>query len=857
MWLAPRAITAAALLALAPRGCRGAALGARLPTNPFCAYESNVDVIRADLFCVNGVIDSVAAFFGKPGGSCGSFAPNPDCDLASFPAYAEATCLGQRNCTLTSQNAQDPCFGSLKAIAATAHCSEGPGGYAPATSPGVGAGYYMLQPVINGAVQPFGLRHCTGIASFDTNPDGGDFLWRVTEGEDDDRAGISLQPNNYYFDALGWLGNPPVDPNAATNLTLGIVSASGVGGLKVPLADMSWWLIEGLDGSGLGFSLRTHSTSSAASGFVLSVTDCTTCPFCYKAAPFHLGDAILAPAGAAVAGNGSVLSQTFAFVPVAAQLGAGAPWSTDHANAQNTGNNEGDGPGETYSTCRQQMLKTDPLAAGAPRFLSSGVTSVQDSWWLGGSSDDSLWLLEDLAVAQQDDAAWQTFRLNLTQLMNVSVPATPYGVVGAPAATADVTGASYRVYVASANGYVACLDMMRCYSGATPGGFWRAGEEGAAGPAPAASARQRAGAKGVPGGVRGTPAPPPDPSAGSAELGSFSVSASGSSSASSASNAAQWVSYSNVNAVQNHWPPSYPYYINSTTQTWPECQALCWANHTASGGEPNGCVVWTWHDANNLAYSYQCWFKMTSGFVAAYEADHVTGFLSTGSAGDGCVVWARPISTPASSPGGALRPSYSSVRLAGASGEVLLVSETDADLDTGGVLHGISAANGSELFFYPALVKGSSVGLKGIVPATLAQSPSIALLAFGTRVVALDLAACVLAGPAAPCTSEIASYDSSGEPGGADSFVSSPVVRSDGSALYLHSSTGTLRKLSIAATAGRPTGFATQWACRYSRANLSICVPPTETTLRRRPGGARGAWEGELEEVRTAEYGGA
>ena len=177
---------------------------------------------------------------------------------------------------------------------------------------------------------------------------------------------------------------------------------------------------------------------------------------------------------------------------------------------------------------------------------------------------------EDLAVAQQDDAAWQTFRLNLTQLMNVSVPATPYGVVGAPAATADVTGASYRVYVASANGYVACLDMMRCYSGATPGGFWQAGEEGAAGPAPAASARQRAGAKGVPGGVRGTPAPPPDPSAGSAELGSFSVSASGSSSASSASNAAQWVSYSNVNAVQNHWPPSYPYYINSTTQTWPE-----------------------------------------------------------------------------------------------------------------------------------------------------------------------------------------------------------------------------------------------------------------------------------------------
>ena len=394
------ATAASILLALAPRGS-GALGAARIPTNPFCAYESNVDVIRADLVCVNGVIDSVVALFGRPSGACPSFAPNPQCDLAGFGAYAEAACLGQRNCTLTSRQDQDPCFGALKAIAAVAHCSEGPGGYAPASTPSVGATYYMLQPVINGSVQPFGLRHCTGIASFDANPDGGDFEWRVTEGQDDDIVGISLQPNNYFFDSLGWLGQPPVDSYAATNLTLGIVSASGVGGLRVPLPDMSWWLVEGLDNSGLGFSLKTHSKSSAVGGFVLTVTDCTFCPFCYKGAAFHLGDAVLAPAGATVAGNGTVLSQTFAFVPIAQKLGAGAPWSTDHANAQNTGNNQGDGPGETYSTCRQQMLKTDPLAAAAPRFLSSGVTSVQDSWWLGGSSDDSLWLLEDLAVAQQ------------------------------------------------------------------------------------------------------------------------------------------------------------------------------------------------------------------------------------------------------------------------------------------------------------------------------------------------------------------------------------------------------------------------------------------------------------------------
>jgi len=158
--LSPRAsrasfsAAAALLLALASLSGGAALSDARLPTNPFCVYESNVDVIRADLVCVNGAIDSVTAFYGKPGGACPSFT-------------------------------------------AVAHCSDSPGGYAPATSPSVGAGYYMLQPVINGAVQPFGLRHCTGIASFDADPNGGDFLWRVTEGEDDDRAGISLQPNNY------------------------------------------------------------------------------------------------------------------------------------------------------------------------------------------------------------------------------------------------------------------------------------------------------------------------------------------------------------------------------------------------------------------------------------------------------------------------------------------------------------------------------------------------------------------------------------------------------------------------------------------------------------------------------------
>ena len=874
--LALATLAAASAPPAAPAPPPPAALAAQLPTNPFCAFRYEVNVVRVNLACVNGVIDAVSAFFGTPTGACPSFAADPRCDLASFGAYAQAACLGQRNCSLVSRVDEDPCLGTEKAIAAVAHCSEAPGGYSPPASPAVGAGYYMLQPIINGSVQPVGLRHCTGIASFDRNPAGGDFEWKLTEAADDDRAGVSLQPNNYFFDSLGWLQSPPVDSHAATNVTLGIVSPSGIGGFRVPLADMSWWLVDGLDGSGLGFSLTTLSRNSAVAGYALSVTDCVKCPFCGPGESYHVGDAVLAPPGALTAGNGTVLTQTFSFVRVAdAALGAGAPWATEHANAQNSGNNQGDGPGETYSTCRQQMLKTDPLAAGAPRFLSSGVTSIQDSWWLGGSSEDSLWLLEDLAVARQDDAAWQTFRLNLTAVLNVSDggPATPYGIVGAPAATADVAGASYSIYVASGNGFVAALDMLRCFSGATPA--FR-GAHAAAGYAVAEA--EAAGAAAMPAGAAwlgAFSAPATSAARGArAAAGANSLAHTAASSAgwvpgahataaraatAAATNAGQWVSYSNVNAVQNQWPPSYPFFINGTTQTWPECQALCWANNTASGGEPNGCVVWTWHDEKNLEYSYQCWFKMTSGFEAHYQADHVTGFLSTGTAGPDCVTWSRPISTAASSPGGALRPSYSSARLASAGGAILLVSETDAELDTGGVLHGISAANGSELFYYPAMsVGGASVGLKGLVPATLAQAPGIAVLAFGTRVVAIDVSACAGAGPAAGPCKEIAAYDNSAEgPGGGDAFVSSPVLRADGTAVYLHSSTGTLRKLSIALDGGgRPTGFALQWACRFSRAANASCTPPSAATARRRPGGhSRGAWGGELEEVPTADFG--
>ncbi len=109
-----------------------AAASAITPTNPFCGYYSERNTVTLDLVCVNGVIDSVTAFFGTPSG-CPAPAAGA-CDDPAFQAYAQATCVGQPNCTLVSQGA-DPCSGVVKAIAATAHCSLPPGGFAPTPPP--------------------------------------------------------------------------------------------------------------------------------------------------------------------------------------------------------------------------------------------------------------------------------------------------------------------------------------------------------------------------------------------------------------------------------------------------------------------------------------------------------------------------------------------------------------------------------------------------------------------------------------------------------------------------------------------------------------------------------------------------
>lgn len=108
---------------------------AQTPAQPCCGFMKERNTVTLDLFCVSGVIDRIdQAFFGTPTGTCPTYAADPSCDDPTFLAYARATCVGQQNCSLTSQGG-DPCAGTVKSIAAVAHCSEAPGCYAPPPPP--------------------------------------------------------------------------------------------------------------------------------------------------------------------------------------------------------------------------------------------------------------------------------------------------------------------------------------------------------------------------------------------------------------------------------------------------------------------------------------------------------------------------------------------------------------------------------------------------------------------------------------------------------------------------------------------------------------------------------------------------
>lgn len=133
---------------------------------------------------------------------------------------------------------------------------------------------------------------------------------------------------------------------------------------------------------------------------------------------------------------------------------------------------------------------------------------------------------------------------------------------------------------------------------------------------------------------------------------------------------------------------------------------------------------------------------------------------------------------------------------------LLFVTETSADLQTGGVLHLLDAATGIEIWNQPAIPpsSGQSYGLVGIVPALAPPVNNIVIVPFGTALVAIQLSNGAICDVAATPTFDL--------------FVSSPMISSDGTAAYVHSSTGALWKFLI--SPGCSTATLTYvWGCTY------------------------------------------
>ena len=109
---------------------------AQTPANPFCGLRFARNAVALDFVCANGTIDAIEqAFYGTPTGACPDFTAGAGCDDASFVADARRACVGASRCTLSSAGRADPCPGTVKGIAAVAHCSAPPGGFSPPPPP--------------------------------------------------------------------------------------------------------------------------------------------------------------------------------------------------------------------------------------------------------------------------------------------------------------------------------------------------------------------------------------------------------------------------------------------------------------------------------------------------------------------------------------------------------------------------------------------------------------------------------------------------------------------------------------------------------------------------------------------------
>jgi len=633
---------------------------------------------------------------------------------------------------------------------------------------------------------PSAIRHCNSVVSVDPFNGNPDFQFKVLGPLSDltDPAAISLQPYNYFFDFIG----------AVTDDPFGVMHIANTDTKGVMPLDLSWIVTPGLDNAAF-YSLL--STSKNRTGQYLTMSSNPTVPCTYNN---PIGDVTTALPGSTVAANGTVISQTFMFVKLT--LTQSIVWTREHHDAQNSGYSAWDGPAESSSICLEQMIKDDPLSPNTARFLSSGITSAVDSWWFGGNTDDTLYLLEDLLVSQQNDETWQSWTLNLTKVLGVSSPAAPYGIVGSPAYLypSDYNTPSYdatknMLFIASSNGWVAGLNPLYCFTG---------GKKPLRSSSSAMSLLRRAASRKL----RGRSNVPLNIEL-DLDLDAAPVS--------DAPNGAQWMIFKDVNAL--YGCPS-GCHVNGSYATWPECQASCWEDFKAKGGlgEPDGCVSWVWHNIDTPDWGLKCLHGTSDGLIEMRsEGGHVSGMLSVKEPGQQCVVWKRQIS--ASFP---VQPSYSSVQLVRyRNNDIVLVSETNSDLDVNGILHAYSAINGTHLWYYSTI---DNKGLKGLMPAqmTVARDPDgrYVVLAHGSKVVILDLDACSISGISSSCI-PLNVFE-----GAADDFVSSVSISTQfGDRLFVQSSTGALWKISIIWNNAVPSFSPTAtWRCVFSRSDVSKCT---------------------------------
>lgn len=208
------------------------------------------------------------------------------------------------------------------------------------------------------------------------------------------------------------------------------------------------------------------------------------------------------------------------------------------------------------------------------------------------------------------------------------------------------------------------------------------------------------------------------------------------------------------------------------------------------------------------------------------------------SAAVSCVAWIRNFSQPLYAP-----PRYvpAASAHAGNPDGIVLASETDPAMDTGGVIHAMDSTTGALLWSMPATypdATGATVqaGLRS-VPAVWPTSVGgtfVGFAAFGTRVIAFDAyTGAVLTD--VDNTAITAASPGVIRPGENDIYVSSPTLSADGSALFVHSSAGTLWKLGVAGLTTYPNTNITlsfTWACDYFiRGASPICdnitaIPP-------------------------------